>query len=67
MLAEVASGVAGLAIMAVGAVRVFEMELEEPARLLGLAVAVLVGLGIVGIGLLGGIKARLAMPPRPQA
>lgn len=62
-LAEVASGVTGLAIMAIGMQRVFALELDEPGRLLGLATAILLGLGIIGIGLLGGIKARLAMVP----
>jgi hypothetical protein len=60
-LAEVASGVTGLAIMAIGTQRVFALELDEPGRLLGLAVAILLGLAIMGIGLLGGIKARQAM------
>lgn len=60
-LAEGASGVAGLAIMASGMHRVFTFELDEPGRLLGLAVAILLGLAIMGIGLLGGIKARQAM------
>jgi hypothetical protein len=59
-LAEVASGVAGLAVMGIGMHRVFTLELDEPGRLLGLAVAMLLGLAIIGIGLVGGIKARLS-------
>lgn len=65
-LAEVASGVVGLSIMGIGAQRVFALELDEPSRLLGLAVAILLGLGIIAIGLLGGIKARLATTAPPQ-
>lgn len=59
LLGEIGSGVAGLGIIAVGAVRVFALELDEPARLLGLAVAVMLGLAIVAIGLPGSIKVRL--------
>lgn len=59
VLAEVFCGVAGLLTMAIGFHEVCSMELEAPARLLGFSVSLLLGLAIVGIGVLGGIKQRL--------
>jgi hypothetical protein len=56
VLAEVFCGVAGLLTMAIGFHEVCSMELEAPARLLGFSVSLLLGLAIVGIGVLGGIK-----------
>jgi hypothetical protein len=59
VLAEVFCGVAGLSTMAIGFREVCSLELEAPARLLGFSVSLLLGLAIVGIGVLGGIKQRL--------
>jgi hypothetical protein len=59
VLAEVFCGVAGLSTMAIGFHEVCSLELEAPARLLGFSVSLLLGLAIVGIGVLGGIKQRL--------
>jgi hypothetical protein len=65
-LAEVASGLTGFAIMGIGMHRVFTLELDEPQRLLGLVVTMLLGLAIIGIGLVGGLKARLTTSVAPR-
>jgi hypothetical protein len=59
-LAELGAGIAGFGIMGVGIHRISELELDEPARLLGFAATLTLGLVLVAIGQLGGLKVRLA-------
>ncbi len=66
-LSEVSSTVAGVVVMAFGVKKVFDLELPEEQRLLGIAVTVALGLAIVAIGQLSAMSVRLSAAQRPTA